>query len=258
MRGCELRADAPGYRSDSINLGDRRAMENPDVGMIVLHRLANVPGLFVSATAFNAPREARKAYDKGLDAMHKGKTVEAEKDFGKALGLYPQYANAWLELGKMRLQSKEGSATEAFQKALDADGKLVEAHVELGLLATGKRQWPEAVSHLDAALQLDPVDFPRAWFADAVANFNLKNLDGAEKSVREALKLDPRHTNPNANQLLGMILAAKGDYRGAVAEINTFLKLVPASANGVGRARAQLAEIERLARNQKPPAPTYP
>ncbi len=113
----------------------------------------------------------------------------------------------------MRLRNKQdASAGEAFQNALNADGKLVEAQVELGMMAAGKSQWPEAVSRLDAALQLDPVDFPRAWFADAVANFNLKNFDGAEKSAREVLKLDPKHTNPYANQLLAMILAAKGDF----------------------------------------------
>ncbi|HWE52860.1 MAG TPA: tetratricopeptide repeat protein [Bryobacteraceae bacterium] len=254
MMGCELRADAPGYRSDSIRLDDRRAMENPDVGTIVLHRLANVQGFSVSATAFQAPPEARKAYDKGVDAMHKGKNAEAEKNFEKAVGLYSRYANAWLDLGKVKLRNRqEDSAREAFQKALDADAKLVEAHVELGLIATGKSQWTEAATHLDTALQLDPVDYPRAWFADGVAQFNLKNLDSAEKSAREALKLDPKHTTPAADQLLAMILAAKGDYSGAVSELNLYLRLLPPGATGTARAKAQLAEIQRLAENENKP-----
>src|SRR5579884_1238191 len=66
LRDCELRAALPGYRSDSLPL-DRHGMDSPDVGTIFLRRLADVPGLTVSATTALAPKEARKSYDKGLD-----------------------------------------------------------------------------------------------------------------------------------------------------------------------------------------------
>src|SRR5205814_1216247 len=63
---CDLRASLPGFRSDLISLAARRYMDNPDVGTIVLHRLANVEGLTISATSALAPKDARKAYEKGL------------------------------------------------------------------------------------------------------------------------------------------------------------------------------------------------
>jgi hypothetical protein len=62
---CELRASLPGFRSDVVSLANRRFMDNPEVGTIVLHRLGNVEGLTISATTMAAPKDAKKAYDKG-------------------------------------------------------------------------------------------------------------------------------------------------------------------------------------------------
>ena len=247
MTGCELRVAAPGYLSEVVALDSKRALfDNYDVGTIFLHRTGDGEGPSVSATSAKAPSDARKAFEKGLEALGKGKTSDAEKDFEKAVSLYPQYAEAWLDLGKLRLQRKaEDAAGEAFQKALAADDNLVEPRVYLGMLAVEKKQWPEAATYLDAALKLDPVHFPDAWFNNAVAGYNLKDYASAEKSVREVLRLDPQHKNPRADYLLGLILAAQKDYSGAAEQLRSYLKLAP-DADDAEKARTQLAEIEQL------------
>lgn len=255
MINCELLADAPGFRSDTVRLDDHRMLDNPDVGTIVLHRLANVEGTSVSATSFTAPSDARKAYEKGLQSLQKGKTADAQKNFEKAVAIYPKYANAWLDLGRSRLHQKSiEPAREAFRKALEADGKLVAAQIELGILAAQESKWVDAARYLDDALRLDPVDFPQAWFIDAVADFNTKNYAMAEKSVRAALKLDPQHKNPQADQLLGLILATKGEYPGAAEELRTYLKLAP-GAPDADKVKAQLAQVERMQSAARPAAP---
>ncbi len=247
MSGCQLRAVAPGYRSDVITLdGNRPFFDSYDVGTILLHRTGDAEPPPVSATSLKAPSDARRAFEKGLEALGKGKPPDAEKDFEKAVSLYPQYAEAWLDLGKLRLQRKaDDPAGEAFQKALEADGNLVEPRVYLGMLAVEKKQWPDAVKYLDAALKLDSVHFPDAWFNNAVADYNLKDYAGAEKCVREALKLDPQHRNPRAEYLLGLILAAQKDYTGAAGQLRVYLRLAP-DAEDAEKVRTQLAEIEKL------------
>jgi len=246
LLGCALKADLPGYSSSLINLDGHLGSDDPNIGTIVLSRLEKVEGLAVSATSMSAPPDARKAYDRGIDSMHKGKMADAEKDFEKAVGIYPKYANAWLDLAKLRLLAKRTEpAREAFQKALDADDKMVEAHVQLGTLAAGEHQWPDAVMHFDTALQLDPVDFPQIWFSDAVANFNVKKFDVAEKSAREALKLDPMHGKPEEDRLLGLILASTGKFGEALEELRIYLKFAPEGPDAE-QVKGQIAQIEKL------------
>ena len=243
---CELRASLAGYTSDSVNLFMHRAMDNPDVGHIILHRNTAVQGLAVSATSLNAPKDARKAYEHGLTALHKGKQADAGKDFEKAVGIYPTYADAWVELGRLRSAGQQAEpAREAFQKAIDSDGKLVAPYMELGLMAAREQKWDDSAKYMDRAVQLDPVDFPQAWYIDAVANFNLKKIDPAEKSAREALKLDPQHRNPRAGYLLGLVLMEKRDYAGAATELKNYLAVAP-TADNHEQVRKQLEQIEKF------------
>ena len=243
---CELRASLAGYTSDSVNLFMHRAMDNPDVGHIILHRNTAVQGLAVSATSLNAPKDARKAYEHGLAALHKSKQADAGKDFEKAVGIYPTYADAWVELGRLRAAGQQTEpAREAFKKALDADAKLVAPYMELGLMAAREQKWDDSAKYMDKAVQLDPIDFPQAWYIDAVANFNLRKIDPAEKSAREALKLDPQHRNPRAGYLLGLVLMEKRDYAGAATELKNYLAVAPAADNHE-EVKKQLEQIEKF------------
>ena len=61
LANCDLRAVLSGFRSDTVALGLRRLMDDPNVGTIVLHRLADVEGSAVSVTSLQAPKDAHKA-----------------------------------------------------------------------------------------------------------------------------------------------------------------------------------------------------
>jgi tetratricopeptide (TPR) repeat protein len=246
MMNCELRASLAGFSSDTVNLVNRKSADNPDIGSIVLHRLAGVEGSSISVTSMLAPKDAKKAYEHGLQSLLKNKPNDAAKDFEKAVAIYPKYADAWVSLGKVRLEQRAiEPARAALRNAMEADPKLVAPYTELGLLAAKDGNWQESAKYLDRAVELDPVDFPQAWYADAVANYNLKRYDAAEKSAREAVKLDPRHANPRADYLLGLVLAEKKDYSGAAAELTAYVKLAP-NAPDLAQVKDQLGQIEKL------------
>lgn len=209
-RGCELMANAPGFRSARFDLTNLRAGDNPNLGTMILHRIAGIEGTSVSATALYAPKDAKKAWEKGVADLRRSNATAAEKELEKAVAIYPKYANAWLDLGRARMQRQaEGPAREAFLKAINADDKLVEPYVALGELAVRHGNWPDAALYLDRALQLDPVDFPRLWYEDAVADYHVQQFDRAERNAREALKLPPAIRDPRADAILGLILSAK-------------------------------------------------
>jgi len=140
----------------------------------------------------------------------------AEKELEKAVQLYPKYAVAWFELGRIRESRNEvESARKAYGEALGADAKFVKPYHQLAGLSLKEQNWQDVADTTGRLIKLDPVDYADAYFYNSVANYYLKNLDAAEKSVREAQKLDTRNQMPKTNQLLGVILAEKQDFAGA-------------------------------------------
>ena len=231
VRGCELQVNAPGFTSDRLDLSQHRALDNPDLGNIVLHRVSRAEAASVSATTLYAPKDARKAWERGMQLLRSDQqsdTAVAEREFEKAVRIYPKYADAWLGLGRARQRRQmEDGAREAFLKAVESDSRLVEAIIELGMIASHRHQWPEAAQYLDRALQLNPVNYPHLWFDDAEANFHSGNLDRAEKNVREALKIPPPNREPEAMRLLSLVLVSKQQYAGAEVALLTYMRESP-------------------------------
>jgi len=254
LMGCELRASLPGFRSDVVNLMSRRSMDNPDVGVIVLHRMGDVEGLTISVTSSLAPKDAKKAYDKGKEALAKNKPEEAEKQLSKAVELYPKYATAWYELGRahMALQKNDVARTD-FQHALDADSKFVSPYESLAQMAASENKWKDVADITDRILRLNPVDFPQSYYYNAVANLNLRNLDAAEKSANELIKRDLGKVNPKVYHIIGLIQAQKGQWSDAATNLHKYIDEAKAGA-GVDLAQKQLAEIEKMAAGPAKPA----
>jgi tetratricopeptide (TPR) repeat protein len=246
LMGCELRAALPGYRSQVVQLAGRRLLDNPDVGTIILKRLGNVEGVTLSITSMQAPKDAKKAYEKGASALKKEKLDEAERELQKAVSIYPEYASAWQDLGYVyERKEKLDDARDAYEKALKADAKFVKPYMHLAGIYAREQKWEDVVTATDRVLRLNPYDFPGAYFYNAVANLNLQNLDAAEKSAREGIKQDELHRLPKLEHVLGVVLAQKNDLNGASEHMKAYLKFSP-NAKDADFVRNQLAELEKL------------
>jgi tetratricopeptide (TPR) repeat protein len=249
---CDLRANLPGYRSQLVSLANRRAMDSPDVGTIFLHRLGNVKGRIISAVSLAAPKDARKAFEKGSDQAKKNKLDDAMKNFQKAVDVYPQYSAAWFELGKLQAAKGQADAAhQSFDSAVEADPKYLNPYLELSRLALGAKNWRELADVTGRAVKLDPFDYPQQFFFNSLANFNLRNMDAAEKSAREAERLDTQHHYPQVSHLLGVILAQRQDYTGAAGEMRNYLKFAP-DAQDAAAVRGQLDQLEKLSAQSAP------
>jgi len=259
LAGCELRASLAGYRSSNLTipLGDLGSTVGPvNVGTIVVQRMGEAQGTTVSATSLNAPKDAKKAYDKGHQAIEKGKLPEAQQDLEKAVQLYPHYAAAWLDLGWVYTQQNQlDKARNAFTQAQIADGMFVPAYVGLASLALRESQWAEAAKLSARATQLDGVGYPAALYYNSLANYRLGNLELAEKSARKAETLGAQHFFPQVNLLLATLLAQRQDYSEAADQLRSYLKVAPTAPNAEA-VRQQLAKMEKQqAAEAKPPVP---
>ena len=244
LMGCELHAKLPGHRAQPVQLAGRRSLDNPDVGTIILHRLANVEGLTTSMTTLLAPKDARKAYDKGRELMKKNKLADAQKELDKAVTLHPKFAAAWFEIGRIRAAGNQApEAREAFLKAVEADAKYVNPYLPLANMAVAEQKWDDAAGFSGKLIKLNPVDYPVAFLLNGIANYNLKKYEEAEKSAAEAVKLDPQHRLPKAHHLLGALLAEKGELAPAAAQLRDYLKFAPQAGDADG-VKKMLGEIE--------------
>lgn len=253
LTGCDLRAQMSGYKSDIVHLDTVGESVNRNVGTVTLHRLGNVPGLTVSATTMAAPKEAAKLYELGTKEAEKRHFDKARDDFSRAVAEYPNYAIAWIGLGMVReeLHDRAG-AIEAYTKASNADGKLLQPYERLSVLADAAERWGDSAKYTAEWIRLDPVDYPSAYLLNAVANIRLNKLDAAERSAREGIRLDQGNHFPRLHYVLGYVLAAKGQMPEAVACFHDYLALAPNGAQA-GTLRQQLPGLEQAAAAQHKP-----
>lgn len=248
LMNCELRARLAGYESQSIQLGTRRTLDNPDVGTILMRHIGESQGTTVSATTLAAPKDARKAFEKGLDLEKKKRLPEAQADLEKAVALYPRYALAWSELGRIQVAQGQGEAARnSFSQSISADPKFVVPYVDMSELEYRARRWQQLADTSEKAVALDPFHYPQTFFLNAVANYNLHKIDRAEQSARRAQNLDVNHQTPQISHLLGVILAEKQNYAAAAAEMRDYLKFAP-EASDVAEVRTQIAQLEESAK----------
>ncbi|MGA7234905.1 MAG: tetratricopeptide repeat protein [Bryobacteraceae bacterium] len=246
LSNCELRGRLGGYRSQSIILAGRRAMDDPDVGTLLLHRETAGEGSTISITTLQAPKDARKAFEKGLEYMKKSKYAEARTEFEKAVQIDQKFAAAWCELGKMQAGAEDfDMARGSFRMAIQSDAKFPVPYMELSRIAVEQKKWQEVSDLTATAIKLDAFDYPQAFLFNAAAHYNLRETDAAEKSVKEADRLDSRHQYPQIAHLYGLILAQKQDYTGAVTHLRDYLTQFP-GASDAAAVRTELQKLDQV------------
>ena len=80
------------------------------------------------------------------------------------------------------------------------------------------------------------------YLVHAIACFNLKKLDEAEKSARTGLDLDAGRQFPKLANILGAVLERRGDRAGAAAALRLYLERAP-QAPDAEKVRARLQAL---------------
>jgi len=262
LTNCELRASASGFHPGVISLLDLDAFGSMiDVGVIVVQRGTKIEGMTLSATPYKAPKDARRAYEKGLQAERNGKLADARKYFETAVEIYPSFANAWFQLGTiLQKENQKDAARKAYTQATTLDTRFLLPYLSLASMAYETGNWTDVLNltghilDLDPLnhaavtgyiLDLDPLNYADAYFYNAVANYKLNKIEDAEKSGLKAEHLDLRTHFPQLHLLLAEIFTRKNNYALAIEEIQTYLALAP-HAKGADQAREQLGKLEKL------------
>ena len=256
LSGCDLHAELVGFESGRIVLGHRQVLDDPDVGVIVLHLRARAESATISLTTLAAPKDAKKAFDKAVKELGKEKInfSKATKELEKAVQIYPAFAAAWYWMGEISLELEDRqSARKFFQEAVAADSLYAAPYTSLAQLESEEERWEEAAQLSRQALDLDP-QLVKAHYFNALANTSLGKLDAAEASLLQVQRSSEAQKYPLAHYVLGWIMTEKGDFDSAATEFRRFLEIAP-SASNAEQLQDQLARWEDLGLIPNPDTP---
>jgi tetratricopeptide (TPR) repeat protein len=128
--------------------------------------------------------------DYGIGLLLQGDLRAAEETFLRVTQMEPEYADGWVNVGRVRLQEGNmAGAEEMFRKALEIDAKLAKTHFFLGSALKALGRYDEALEHTRVAQELYPRDrvvinqtgrllFLKRQHQEAVAE--LKNVLGVD------------------------------------------------------------------------------
>ncbi len=249
LSGCQLEANAPGYRSDPIILTRRRSMDRSEVGTIILTPLNGVQAAVVSATSLAAPKKARSSFEKGIKELSKGSSARLDRameDLQEAVNEYPAYAAAWTTLGMAKAQTGDADgAIAALEKALEADQRYLRPYEPLVRLYMDKSEWERAAELTKFAVSVNPADTKMRWYR-LVATFETGQDDEAIAQIGEIQKdAEGAKQFPQTHHILGLIYAKRGQFSEAAEAYNRYLELDP-NARAAQTIKKQLNEWAQL------------
>ena len=241
--GCVVRGTLAGFHSSEKTITIHNLREEPDLGTLILSPANRGGGSALSPTTKAAPAKAMKAFEKAREDWLNQNADGAASNLKKAVEIYPAFAEAWLQLGKLREGSDREGAKEAFSKAIAADPNFILPYEQMAALAVQERKWQDALDNAKHGLELDPAGTPQLWYYDALAKYQMGKISDAEMSAQRALAIDPRHSVPNAEQLLAVTMVRKGDYAGALQHLKNCLSYTPSGPNS-DLLKQQIAQLE--------------
>ncbi|GAB4249103.1 MAG: hypothetical protein Kow00109_25160 [Acidobacteriota bacterium] len=230
LRGCEIRLPpAPDLVANAIALDARNALENPDVGRIVVRRSGGPSARTVSVSFLSAPKKARQRYEEAVELARRAKPrwKDAEKKLREALKVYPEFAAAWDLLGRVLMtQEKRDEGKAAFERAVELEPAFLPPREALAQAAVQEADWPRLREVAEALLELDP-NHSRGLYWSGMACFYLRDFGPGVTRLQQLYAGGGEAEFPFGLLLLGVMQANQGDLPGAAASLRKYLDLMP-------------------------------
>jgi len=199
----------------------------------------------VSVAQYKVPDKARKFFKKAQEALEKSKFDEAERDLGKALELYPKYAEALCLRGVLKMDGQDRNGAIAdFDEAIQIDSSYAMSYFALGSVYNLMSRFDDALRTLERGTTLAPAAW-QGYFEAAKAHIGKAEYEVALKQLDKAEALN-RQTYPLINLLKGHALLALKQYPEAMQQLEAFLQKSPAGPQSEA-ARQMLTRAQAFA-----------
>jgi len=213
---------------------------------VVMHRAprtkaaAPLPAL----TDLSAPKDARKVFQKAVQALHANQLDDAREKFQKAIAEYPCYARALTGLASIQVAAHDLDAAAAnLHQAVRCDPGFPDACALLGKVLNNQKKFAESEEILKQGLRLSP-DAWSLYDQLATAHYNEGQYAKAQEEWLRVLALDPAPP-AEVHAKLAAVYIQGGARDKAYAEMQAYLRAEPS-----GRfASAFKAMMPRLAQS---------
>ncbi len=247
---CELRASLGGYQSTKINIDAWVKSGATSLPTLVLGK-SGLEDRLRQERGGEVPREALRTWIEASKFVEARRWPEAERQLHALTRAHPRFAQAWYLLGTTQEdQKKPAEARKSYLRAILADPQWLQPYSALARLDIQQKDWDAAVKSTGQWIEADTRRaHPEAYVDNALARMRVHDLDGAERSAREAIRLERQGLASRAEYVLAAILLEKRDRTGAVEHLERYLKLDPSAANA-GAVRTLIAKLKTP--NQEP------
>lgn len=196
-------------------------------GVVLTLKKARAPaaeGYTVSVRDLSVPGKARKAFEKGIECLQKKDPAGSVAHFKQATDAFPDYYEAFYQLGLANLELRRGNeAEQALQRAIDlSGGHSADPQFALGAALCDRGAYAEAERIIRRGMEIDSSSWKGHLFLGQ-ALFGQNRLVEAEKSAR--LALSRKSDLAFGHVLLANIYIRRHDYRSAITELDSFLRL---------------------------------
>jgi len=151
----------------------------------------NTASALPALTDMSAPKNARKAFARAVQALSAKRLDDARKELERAVAEYPCYARALTGLASIQIAARDWEASAAnLRQAIRCDPGFPDAFTSLGELLNSQKKFVESEGILKQGLRLSP----RAWqLYDqlATAHYNERQYGKAEEEWLHVLAIDP-------------------------------------------------------------------
>jgi len=169
------------------------------------------------------PGDVGVILDFGMFLLQRGDIDAAKEKFNRILELDPDFAAARFYLAEIALHRHDKiEARRLYNEALKRKSSLAGARYRLAQLAVAEGNPDLACQHLREELDLDPED-PEVLLSMGSMFLQLDQLDHASNCLLKVVDHD--RTNAEAFNRLGIALAKRGEYEGALQFLTHAVKL---------------------------------
>jgi len=200
------------------------------------------PSASSSFTDDNAPKSARKEYQKGQTASRSGSLSEAQSHFENAVKQYPCYVRAQTDLAVLLSAKHQLAASEtALKQALECDPDYLDAYSELGQLYYNETNYQASAAILQEGLRRSPGSW-QFYYQLGVNHYHLAQYAKAEQEYLKAESLSAS-VPADIHVKLADVYLKQSAYAKAYAEMRAYVLAEP-KGRSVAKLRKVMQQME--------------